>query len=279
MARLPQPGSDDGQWGEILNEYLSESLSSDGSIKPGAVSKADVGLGNVDNTSDANKPVSTATQTALDQKVATTALDGLMASRVQDTQSQTATAISEVITMSLENLPVQGHAFVLAPWSRVLQQTPAAAKLALVGDSTYDSAANGVGLHNALKALIASGGYLEGMQETNVLNFGVNGGTTEVITSSERMQALAAAAPHLIIAGPGINNIKSRVLTDHDTDVAWLRSILVAGFNALRVACPGVPIIASIPNSFLTADTNGSNYVTMVILKSALLFYAMLIYP
>lgn len=31
--------------------------------------KAGVGLGNVDNTSDANKPVSTATQTALDNKV------------------------------------------------------------------------------------------------------------------------------------------------------------------------------------------------------------------
>jgi hypothetical protein len=30
--------------------------------------KGDVGLGNVDNTSDANKPVSTATQTALDTK-------------------------------------------------------------------------------------------------------------------------------------------------------------------------------------------------------------------
>lgn len=32
------------------------------------ISKAMVGLGNVDNTSDANKPVSTATQTALDLK-------------------------------------------------------------------------------------------------------------------------------------------------------------------------------------------------------------------
>ena len=30
--------------------------------------KTDVGLGNVDNTSDANKPISTATQTALDLK-------------------------------------------------------------------------------------------------------------------------------------------------------------------------------------------------------------------
>ena len=34
-----------------------------------SLSKADVGLENVDNTSDANKPVSTATQTALDAKV------------------------------------------------------------------------------------------------------------------------------------------------------------------------------------------------------------------
>ena len=63
--------------------------------RTGAVTlaKADVGLGNVDNTSDANKPVSTATQTALDGKAATshshviadvtglqTALDGKQAS-------------------------------------------------------------------------------------------------------------------------------------------------------------------------------------------------------
>src|SRR5581483_4826466 len=34
------------------------------------VSKGDVGLGNVDNTSDASKPISTATQTALDAKLA-----------------------------------------------------------------------------------------------------------------------------------------------------------------------------------------------------------------
>jgi hypothetical protein len=39
---------------------------------PHGVTKSDVGLGNCDNTSDADKPVSTATQTALDGKVATT---------------------------------------------------------------------------------------------------------------------------------------------------------------------------------------------------------------
>ena len=35
------------------------------------ITKTDVGLGNVDNTSDADKPISTATQAALDDKVPT----------------------------------------------------------------------------------------------------------------------------------------------------------------------------------------------------------------
>ena len=45
---------------------------------PSGLVKADVGLGNVDNTSDANKPVSTAAQTALDLKapLASPALTG-----------------------------------------------------------------------------------------------------------------------------------------------------------------------------------------------------------
>ena len=38
---------------------------------PHGTTKADIGLGNVDNTSDTNKPISTATQTALDGKANT----------------------------------------------------------------------------------------------------------------------------------------------------------------------------------------------------------------
>lgn len=70
MARLPTPGSDVGSWGSILNDYLLQSHNDDGTIKAGAVTKTDVGLSNVDNTSDASKPISTATQTALDTKLA-----------------------------------------------------------------------------------------------------------------------------------------------------------------------------------------------------------------
>lgn len=37
MARLPIPGQDRGTWGNMLNEYLEVSHSSDGSLKDGVV--------------------------------------------------------------------------------------------------------------------------------------------------------------------------------------------------------------------------------------------------
>ena len=37
MARLPKPGSDQGKWGEILNDYLSQAHTDTGILKPGVV--------------------------------------------------------------------------------------------------------------------------------------------------------------------------------------------------------------------------------------------------
>lgn len=34
MARLPQPGGDDGTWGDVLNDFLAQSHNADGSLKP-----------------------------------------------------------------------------------------------------------------------------------------------------------------------------------------------------------------------------------------------------
>jgi hypothetical protein len=42
MARLPVPGSDENTWGDILNDYLSQSLNSDGTLKDGVVSDSAV---------------------------------------------------------------------------------------------------------------------------------------------------------------------------------------------------------------------------------------------
>ena len=55
--------------GTSNNGKVLKAGSTAGSLSWGTLGKSDVGLGNVDNTSDANKPVSTAQQTALDGKV------------------------------------------------------------------------------------------------------------------------------------------------------------------------------------------------------------------
>jgi len=58
---------DKGDPGDPATNLVSSVAGRTGAVTLG---KSDVGLGNVDNTSDASKPVSTATQTALDGKAA-----------------------------------------------------------------------------------------------------------------------------------------------------------------------------------------------------------------
>ena len=42
MSRLPTPGGDTGNWGQILNDYLSQAHASDGSLKPGVITAANL---------------------------------------------------------------------------------------------------------------------------------------------------------------------------------------------------------------------------------------------
>jgi len=59
-----------GTYGTIDSNTIGKFLTNDG-VEPfwETLTKTTVGLGNVDNTSDVNKPISTATQTALNDKV------------------------------------------------------------------------------------------------------------------------------------------------------------------------------------------------------------------
>lgn len=47
MARLPNPGGDNGTWGNILNDYLNVSLDTDGAIRAGAVGAEQLSTGAV----------------------------------------------------------------------------------------------------------------------------------------------------------------------------------------------------------------------------------------
>jgi len=61
MARLPTVGADSGDWGGVLNDFLGVSHNADGTAKTSV--KTDIGLSNVDNTSDATKNAASATLT------------------------------------------------------------------------------------------------------------------------------------------------------------------------------------------------------------------------
>lgn len=72
MARLPQPGGDAGNWGVILNDYLSQSHAPDGSLKAGAVNGESVSDGIVTKVK-----LATGLQTEIDGKMTRSVADTL----------------------------------------------------------------------------------------------------------------------------------------------------------------------------------------------------------
>ena len=69
---------------------------------PHGVTKSDVGLGNVDNVSDANKPVSTATQAALDLKANQTAISNI--DNTSDANKPVSTATQTALDLKANKL-------------------------------------------------------------------------------------------------------------------------------------------------------------------------------
>lgn len=96
LSATNQPITDTGNY--FATDNTNDALQELGEHKvstanPHAVTKAQVGLGNVDNTSDANKPVSTAMQTALNLKADKTTTDGLNTRLIAE---ETATANNKI---------------------------------------------------------------------------------------------------------------------------------------------------------------------------------------
>jgi hypothetical protein len=101
-------------WDKIDNTETVSSVAG----KTGAVTlgKGDVGLGNVDNTSDVNKPVSTATQTALTAKAdatptVSTVSTSFTAATADNNTHKVASGSSRVLT--LNSTPATGTAFTI----------------------------------------------------------------------------------------------------------------------------------------------------------------------
>ena len=102
----------DGQIEELTDTYNAANEHINSTNNPHGVTKAQVGLGNVDNTSDANKPISTATQAALDKKAnqattyTKTEVDNLLDDKLDISTAESTYATKEDITKA-GSLPTQ----------------------------------------------------------------------------------------------------------------------------------------------------------------------------
>lgn len=279
MARLPVPGSDQGSWGTILNEYLSTTLAADGSLKPNTVvdanilggingakltnnsveeiklssdvrtklnavggnavtsvatktgdvvlDKNDVGLSNVDNTADAAKPVSSATQTAINNGLATkintsqigaangvASLDGN--TRVPDAQLPTRLSVEELNNAYGSGLSVSKGIIVADP-AVYAGIDPTGATNSKTGLQNAVSAAIDVGA----KVIIPKGTYLisSGASIRNVGSDGSTRGSLSIDWSAATIISTLGVAPFEMLPPiPTIENVSGVTITSVTTE-------------------------------------------------------------
>lgn len=102
MARLPQPGGDSGNWGIILNDYLSQVHNSDGTLKTNVVSSSNID----DGTIQENK-LASSVQTKLNAVPALSTLSDVDTSGVVDNQVLSFDSSSSKWVPSVQAVPTQ----------------------------------------------------------------------------------------------------------------------------------------------------------------------------
>lgn len=215
MARLPTPGSDSGSWGTILNDFLSTSIKADGLLKdasvtsntiaPGAITKTTVGLSNVDDTADTDKPISTATQTALNTKLTT-------ASNLSDLTTPATARTNLGLASAATMTPAQ----IAADSALTSAYAPITAKsldrFGRIGVFAGDSITTGTGATGAsTSAYVAMVPKITGnaLVSAQTVNSGVAGNTSAQLLA--RMPTVLSASPEFVHVQIGTNDAGSAV--------------------------------------------------------------------
>lgn len=110
MARLPQPGGDDGQWGAILNDFLAQVHKTDGTLKDNIVTSASLAP-NAVNASTVQDGVVTEAKldAALQAKVNGIGGGGTLTLAGDVTGPSTATQVAKIKGVAISGTPTAGQ--------------------------------------------------------------------------------------------------------------------------------------------------------------------------
>lgn len=147
----------------------------------------------------------------------------------------------------------------LSRWLRKLGDDPANAKIVFSGDSTTEGATQ---MYGALRIHRARGAEFDGMASANFVNHGNTGfgladfknhtlGVGGAPVPVNTWAATVAAAPHLIVASWGINDVRGGGTTE-----AQMRALLVWFIEKAKADLPNTDLVLRIPNPMVT--TGGS---------------------
>jgi hypothetical protein len=148
-TRLPNPGGDDGTWGSILNDFLSQAHNADGTLKP------------VSYTNLINKP--TIPSSAADVgAVATTGLDSATSALVANPTSATRTSLQATfVALADVNQTVSASDVPFVPAGSLTATDVQAAVEQAASLSSSASAAIGARIHVNANKTITNGGEVE----------------------------------------------------------------------------------------------------------------------
>lgn len=135
MARLPQPGGDNGNWGDILNDYLSQSLKSDGTLKDNLVNSNNLAINSVGSLALAPDSVETTTianGSITEQKIAEGVVSSLKLS------PSLRSDIDSKLTVSSADLTYSPLGASAAALMSKLDAGRESASIVILGDSTGD---------------------------------------------------------------------------------------------------------------------------------------------
>jgi hypothetical protein len=142
MSRLPIPGSDKGTWGDILNNYLSQSHNSDGSLKDGTVTDSTI-ASTISQSKVANLTTNLAAK-ANTTDLSPVATTGSYADLANKPTISTGTDASLLTTGTVDNarLPSSAQAATLAAdYASTVPAIPQPSKNGIRYDGTDETAA------------------------------------------------------------------------------------------------------------------------------------------